>query len=209
MKKLVTSDLFVSHILRTIEKRHIYIKLRVTDDGTLISFGRDKKDSCTINSDFHGSYLVFEESDIEIWPESVDLVNLQNAILSIYPDFILTLFDNNQVLMIEAKVNVPFPERPVSLEHMNLKFCECIYNHPRTILYVENDLFNSNRYLPAFIMNEVFGLYLMEENYCDEMSDEFGIILKEIESLDRNQFDVYRLQETQFSIVFEITNKLL
>lgn len=224
MKKLTTRDLFVSHIIRTIALKHIYIKLRVTENGTVISFGSEQ--SCYEGNfpDSIGSKLIFDEEYDESWEEPMDLGDLKEEFQIIYPKMVFTLSEDKKELLLEAKTAVPVPSEPINVEPLKdeCDVIEYIYTHRRTILSVKTAeaVYQCNNfvgYMPfrpqyqthAYIATEVYGMYTVSEFDCCDGIDELLVEVHSIESLDRSKFDVYCLHKSNEHIVYEITNKQL
>lgn len=208
MKKLTTRDLFVSHIIRTMALRHIYIKLCLTEDGTVISFGSDEPADDGILPDSIGSQLVFDGEDDEFWSETVDLEELRDTILGLYPEIVLTLSEDGKKLMIEAKLEVPVPEESAEHRHTAQEVIDYLNNHKRTIL-ISGDR-DRGDYDSGYIATQAYGLYKELNKHFSELSEQYTVALTEIQSLNRSKFDVYCLYQAKgYYVVYEITNKLL
>lgn len=206
-------DLFVSHIMSTIALKCVYVKLNITDDGTIISYGADESAIDDILPNSQGSYLIFDELDADFISKDVCAVKLEELQSTLQKNFpsrlVFTMSEDKKELLIEAKTEVSVPENPAEPQVSSCELFDYLYTHRRTILAVEKDHLHLTNVVLAFIMTDVCGLYAFDEKFYCEISDEYPVKLEEIMSLDRSTFDVYILNENCEAIVFEITNKLL
>lgn len=221
---LTTSDLFVSHIVRKLLTEHIYIRLRVAEVGTLVSFGSDESWDEGLFPDKHGSRLVFDDDDGEYWKEALNLTELKEAIQNVYPgELVLEIHDGKEPeLFIAAKAEVSVPLEPSNPAKNADSDIDYFFTHKRTIVAVkiaesvyQNGVFVG--YMPfrpefladALILTDVSGLYTPADHECSGMLKGYQFAVHDIESLDRSTFEVYYLYQDSDLTVYEITNKLL
>lgn len=201
---LDSSDLIVSHIIRLLLSDYSYIRVKTTQTGTSINIG------CEVLFDSSkGSQMFFDEDFETCFNVSINLSELQEKIEREYHKaLVFSWIEPESVLLMEAKkkVEIPLP-KPNNQKNMNT-ILEYIYTHSRTILILNIETLIDSFYPAEAII--VKGVYEGKYISPDESSiDDLLVYVYDIESLDRQIFDVYYLHKDDKNIIYEITNKLI